>query len=128
MRKIDPADVRVDFAQEVDEVIAYFDRVTVVLAGSAHEPGDLSRLAETTFLTVFVAFERFLSDLFLAYLNRQFSSYRSDLENRVRQSIKERFGVWASQRMRLGKVHHVRVSDLEGIVDPKRAQPHVLER
>src|SRR5438034_335332 len=101
MRKIDPNDVRADFAREVDDVIAYFDRVAVALAGSPHELGDLSRLAESTFLTVFVAFERFLSDLFLAYLNRQFGAYRTTLENRVRQSIHERFGAWAGQRTRL---------------------------
>ena len=119
MRKVDPDDVRAEFAQEVDDVIAYFDRVAIALAGSAHELGDVSRLAETTFLTIFVAFERFLSDLFLAYLNRQFSAYRTDLETRVRQSIQERFGAWASQRTRLDRVQHVRVADLEGIVDPQ---------
>ena len=119
MRKINPNDVRTDFSREVDDVVAYFNRVVGSLAGSPHELGDITRLAETTFLTVFVGFERFLSDLFLAYLNRQFGAYRADLEGRVRQSTQERFGAWASQRTRLDRVQHVRVADLENIVDPQ---------
>jgi hypothetical protein len=113
MRKVDPADVRDDFNAEGSALIDYFGR----LSGGAAQ-GDLSRLAETTFLSVFVAFERFLSDLFLAYLNRHFASFRNDLEARVCQSVSDRYGTWAGTQVSLNTVQHVRLADLEHIVDP----------
>jgi hypothetical protein len=113
MRKVDPADVRADFHAEATALIDYFGRLS---DGAAQ--GDLSRLAETTFLSAFVAFERFLSDLFLAYLNRHFASFRNDLEVRVRQSVQGRYGQWTGTQVRLNTVQHVSLADLERIVDP----------
>jgi hypothetical protein len=118
MRKVDPADVRGAFVNESTELMTYMSRARHALEGDAHEKQDISRLASTTFLSMFVAFERFLSDLFLAYLNRDFSGYQADLQGRIEQSIRERFGDWASARNRLDPVKHVAVAQLEEIVDP----------
>jgi hypothetical protein len=117
MRKVDPDDVRGDFHAEVTDLIDYFGRMSAATANSAHAQGDVSRLAETTFLSAYVAFERFLSDLFLAYLNRQFTGYGTDLESRIRQSVHERYGQWAAAQVRLNTVRHVRLADLEPIVN-----------
>ncbi len=118
MRKVDPADVRTAFVDEVSDLMTYLGRTRRALEGDVHEKGDISRLASTTFLALFVTFERFLSDLFLAYLNRDFSQYQADLENRLMVSVGERFGAWAQQRTRFNTLEHVGVNDLEGIVDP----------
>ena len=75
MRKVNPAAVRAEFQADVTSLMAYMNRARRALEGESHEQGDVSRLASTTFLSLYVGFERFVSDLFLAYLNRNFSRY-----------------------------------------------------
>jgi hypothetical protein len=69
-------------------------------------------------LTLFVVFERFLSDLFLAYLNRNFSTYQNELAARVRQSVQDKFGNGVAPLISVRLKQHVSVAELEGIVDP----------
>jgi len=118
MRKIDPAGVRTDFHDEIVELIDHFRRVASALSGSPNELGDLSRLAETTFLSAFVSFERFLSDLFFAYINRDFLAYQGDLSERIQTSVGNKFGAWAKARVAFNSKKHVNVPELEGILDP----------
>ena len=77
---------------------------------------DISTLATNSFLALYVAFERFLSDLLLAYLNRDFSTYQ--LVERVKQSIGDKFGQGVGPLVTIQTKKHVRVAELEGIVDP----------
>ena len=119
MRKVDPVDVRADFRVDVLSLMAYMNRARMALEGESHEKGDVSRLATTSFLPLYVRFERFLSDLFLAYLNRNFSRYQSWTEGRIEQSVEQRIGQWAKDRLQFNTVKHVKVHDLESIVDPE---------
>ena len=118
MRKIDPADVRADFHREIVDLVDYSGRTASAISGSPKEQGDLSRLAENTFLRAFVSFERFLSDLFFAYMNRDFSAYQRDLSQRIHSSIDDKFGTWARARLAYNSKKHVNVPELEGILDP----------
>jgi hypothetical protein len=118
VRKVKPADVRAAFATEVDEILATFDRLATAAKGSSAGKRDISTLATNTFLALYVTFERFLSDLMLAYLNRDFSTYQALLVQRVAASIKDKFGVGVGSLVSLQSKRHVRVSELEGIVDP----------
>ena len=117
MRKIDPADVRGGFSNEASELLAYFERIRPNLAGDPHEKADTSQLASMVFLDLYVGFERFLSDLFLAYLNRDFSLYQQDLDGRIQQSVESRFSPWAAERISFDPVDHVKVDELESIID-----------
>jgi hypothetical protein len=118
MRKIDPAGVRADFERESGEIIGYFDRTSNAIIGTPNARGDTSHLAAHSFLALFVAFERFLSDLFLAYLNRDFSVYQASLVSRLDTSIKDKFGVGVRSLITVNPKKHVRVDELEEIVDP----------
>lgn len=118
MRKMDPADVRADFAALVTERLAHFARLEARLRGTEHEKRDLSLLSETTLHAVYVAFECFLSDLFLAYINRDFSQYQSTMAARISDSVKTKFGVWAAGRLNFNAVKHIKVVDLESLLDP----------
>ena len=118
MRKVDPNDVRNAFVSDATDLNDYFGRLRRGLAGSSHEKRDVSRLASTTFLSLYVRFENYLSDLFLAYLNRDFSTYQDWVKNRVDQSTAEKFGSWAGGRTAFSPVTHVAVAELESIVDP----------
>ena len=70
MRKSDPTLVRQEFADMMNSLVSHFDRLATALVGSQHEMADLSLLAENIFLSAYVSFEGFVSNLFLAYANR----------------------------------------------------------
>ena len=118
MRKVDPEDVRTAFVNDARALMEYMDRTRRALEGGPHEKRDISRLASTTFLSLYVSFETFLSDLFLAYLNRDFSQYQASLGNRITQSVSEKFGAWAAGRSPFVSIRNVAVADLEDIIDP----------
>jgi len=118
MRKVDPADVRADFESASKDIVEYFNRVVAVVAVSPSKERDTSQLATQSFLALFVAFERFISDLVLAYLNRDFSVFQAALHARVSSSVRERFGDGVHSLLSLKTHAHVRMTDLEAIVDP----------
>src|SRR5690348_5488717 len=113
MRKVDPADVRGDFDSAASEIIAHFDRVATALTDTPNKEGDISQLATQSFLALFVAFERFISDLILAYLNRDFSVYQAQLVNRVNTSIGDKFGDSVKSLITVQTKTHVPVAELE---------------
>jgi hypothetical protein len=118
VRKVNPADVRTAFSSEADEILASFDRVVLGIAGISTEKKDVSTLATNSFLALYVAFERFVSDLFLAYLNRDFSRYQALLVHRLTTSIEDKFGDDVRALVTIHTKKHVKLSELEGIVDP----------
>ena len=118
MRKVNSADVKTGFDAESAEIIGYFDRAAAALRGTPTAIGDTSRLASHSFLALFVAFERFLSDLFLAYLNRDFSVYQSNLVARLHASVEDKFGPGVRSLITVQTKAHVRLEELEAIVDP----------
>jgi hypothetical protein len=118
MRKVDPAGVRADFDASARDIVEFFDRTCAALGGTPTKESDISRLATTSFLALFVVFERFLSDLFLAYLNRDFSVYQARLATRVTTSIEDKFGRAVVQLVSLKTKAHVSVDEIENVVDP----------
>jgi hypothetical protein len=118
MRKVDPAGVRDDFDAFASERRSHFVRLEGVLKGTPHEKRDVSILAETTLHSTYVAFEVFLSDLLLAYMNRDFSTYQATLQTDIQQLVKSRLGVGASLMTKLDAPKHIKILDLENLVDP----------
>lgn len=118
MRKVDPAAVRQAFAEDADAIMAFMNRTRRAIEGESRHKADISHLAAMVFLNLYVAFERFLSDLFLAYLNRDFSQYQDTLGTRLHQSVEAKHGPWVRSRTRFDRLAHVKVDDLETIVDP----------
>ena len=128
MRKVDPGDVTAAFVTNstalmeymgrTRRAVEYMGRTRRTLLGNLHEQKDISRLASTTFLSLYVSFETFLSDLFLAYLNRDFSQYQTWLANSIDKSTEKNFGPWAARRTPFVRVKNVAVAELEVIVDP----------
>lgn len=118
MRKVRPQDVRDDFNALVTERLEHFERVEASLGGTAHEKRDLSILAETTLHSCYVAFECFLSDLLLAYVNRDFSQYQANLATRIRSSVETKFGIWAEGRVSFNAIKHIPIQQLEAMLDP----------
>ena len=118
MRKVRPQDVKSDFDALVDERLKHFRRIEAALRGTQHEKRDMSLLSETTLHSCYVAFECFISDLLLAYVNRDASKYQSNLESKINSSVNAKFGSWAASRIQFSTVKHIKLSDLETLLDP----------
>lgn len=118
MRKMDPNDVVDDFVSQLDDLEAYCQRVADRLVGTATEKGDISILAEQTFVSAATAFEGFLSDLFLAFLNRDPSAFLAEHRERIRQSVEGKFGAWHWGKLSYAAPRHVKVDDLISLIDP----------
>lgn len=118
MRKIDPAGVKQDFEKFAIERLQHYSRLETLLKNSPNEKRDLSVLSETILHSTYVAFEVFISDLLLAYMNRDFSQYQADLKNRMHASITSKFGIWAAGRVKFDSIKHIGMDDLEQLIDP----------
>lgn len=118
MKKVDPAAIRNQFVNEADQLLAHFDRVTHALVGSQHFKKDVTQLASTTFLGLYVSFERFLSNIFTAYINRDSGKFSSDLANRVLNSVGDRFGNSVRSATRLSVPQHISFWEIGPFIDP----------
>jgi len=112
VRKADPAAVKKSFGLFIDELTGYLDRMDSAATSTTHAKGDLSRLAETVFFLGFVAFERFHTDLMIAYMNRDFSAYQADLLLSIQESVRDRYDAWAAKRVAFDSDDHVTVSEV----------------
>lgn len=127
MKKMDISKIAEDFDKEIQGFQDFFKRVSAILEAShkldlgagTHQKADMSYLAQTIFLSTYVAFEGFISDLFLAYLNHDPSQYQTFYENAIRHSIKDRFGEWHAAQLKLDYPEHMKVPELREIVDPQ---------
>lgn len=76
MRKINAASVKADFSALVTDLRDFHTRIEAFLTSKK----DISTLAETTALRLAVTWEGFVSDLFVAYINRDCSTYAAHLQ------------------------------------------------
>jgi hypothetical protein len=109
MRKVKPADVKGSFQALVTEKKAFFLRQETSLKGTVHEKKDLSLLSEMIFHSLYVEFECFISDLILAYINRDPSEYQRDLFARVKNSVLSKFDNWTASRLTLKTEKNIKI-------------------
>jgi hypothetical protein len=119
MRKVKPADVKSSFNTLVTEKKSYFLRQVSSLKGTEHEMKDLSLLSEMTFHSLYVEFECFISDLVLAYINRDPSAYQHDLFTRAKESVRSKFDDWTANRLIPRAERNIKIDEIEQLIDPK---------
>lgn len=120
MRKKDPVLVRSEFAKDLRWLASHHERVREIIDEQAL-PGrlaDMGQLAASTFLTAFAEFEGFVSNLFLAYLNRDFSAYQGWREAAVQQSVRSRFDDWTADRTEVRRESNPTVREVRDLLDP----------
>nr|WP_314582259.1 hypothetical protein [uncultured Pseudomonas sp.] len=118
MRKVRPQDVKSDFISQVDASLEHYQRVIISLSSTPNEKLDISIMSQTLFHSVFVDFECFLSDLFLAYLNSDFSQYQATFESSVRASVSDKHSPWFSGKISFNVPRHMKIDDIAEAVDP----------
>lgn len=118
MRKVKPDDVKSSFRALVTEKKSFFVRQETSLKGTVHEMKDLSQLSEMTFHSLYVEFECFISDLVLAYINRDPSAYQRDLFARSKESVRTKFGDWTASRLIPKTEKNIKIDEIEKLIDP----------
>jgi hypothetical protein len=112
MRKVDPDGVREDFIAAIEWVDA--------LGGLVEDaPGAPQQLSELQLLAAVVFWEGFLTDLFVAYVNRDSTRFVKDLRIRLSQSVEGKFGRTAATNVLLRLGPHLDRETVVGLLDPQ---------
>lgn len=83
---MDPTRVRETFDSQIEETIAFFQTVKGFLKLDA----DITKLCALTMISAATTWESFLSDLIIAYINRDPSRFATHLEDTFKQDMNEK--------------------------------------
>lgn len=83
LRTMDPARVRASFDAQIADAFGFYIRVKTGLGSDA----DLTRLSALSLMSAATIWESFLSDLVIAYINRDPSQFSTHLENALKQDL-----------------------------------------
>lgn len=113
MRKSNPDDVRADFAAGLADVVAFYD------AADASLPGDKNKtlLVEHTFLAAAVLWESFVSDLLIAYVNRDASRFTVHLKDALETDLAPKQREIYSRYASLSIPEHIKKGDVVSLID-----------
>lgn len=116
MRKIDPTSVKDDFVAALDDISNSLVEVkTAKLSGATNK-----LVAESSLLSASVLWERFVSDLFVAYINRDSSKFATSLQTRVMNAVtKAKLGTFVSQVVQVSLPKHLTKKAVRAALDPK---------
>ena len=84
MRKISPNDVRDDFREQLRNLSDFHTEACTALTGQAQQ----STLTENNLLAAAVAWEGFVSDMFIAYINRDATQFKQHVENSFTEHLR----------------------------------------
>jgi hypothetical protein len=113
MRKINPDDVRSDFDDLLNEVEIFYQNADEVLARDK----DKTLLVENTLLTCTVLWEGFLSDLFIAYINRDSTIFADHLARSLEENISGKPKIIYDKYCTLSTPAHLKKADLLELLD-----------
>ena len=113
MRTQDPANIRTDFDASLADVETAFN------ASEASVPNDAAKklIAEFSFVAAATLSEGFLSDLFVAYINRNSEKFRAYLLGKMEIETKDDYAKRATQHVDRS-MPHLSVEKIKDILDP----------
>lgn len=118
MRKVDPDTAFRRFDKELGQLRSLFANASPLLkplsAGDAYR----SKLAELCFHKLYVAFEIFVSDLFIGLVNRDPSVYQAWLQTEAVNLLSPDVPSWLLARVTFKTEKHVNVEDVRNLLDP----------
>lgn len=113
MRKINPADVRADFASGLADLLNFY-RATRALISSDR---DRSVLAESALMGIAVLWEGFVSDLLIAYINRDSAKFAVHLKNALEAPMSSKQKNIYSKYALLTVPTHISRADIVSFLD-----------
>lgn len=118
MNKINTKKIVSDFESRIDTKRASFDRLANLVAGTPTELSDLNFLCENYLGSIYVEFECLVSDLFHGYINNRNKTYLSNLESKIKNSIKDKYSSWHSSHTTFVGPKHIASAQLAKLLDP----------
>jgi hypothetical protein len=115
MRKLDPGAIREDFESALHDVEMAND--AVLAAGVTRTIQKL--VTESSMLAAAVFWEGFVSDLFIAFVNRDTSAYASFAEVAVRQHAQTKFGADVVKAVSLELERHISAERVRLLLDSR---------
>jgi hypothetical protein len=85
MRKIDPQDVKKEFAEQLKALSSFYSKGFKAFTSES----DRSMLAEHSLLTAAVLWESFINDLLIAYINRDPTTFKMHLTNSFEAAVEK---------------------------------------
>ncbi|MBF9030625.1 hypothetical protein HKCCE3408_09470 [Rhodobacterales bacterium HKCCE3408] len=114
MRTMDPALVRASFNAQVTETIAFYRSTRSLLTSD----GDISKLSALTMVALATTWESFLSDLFVAYINRDPSQFVTHLEYALLAGLTDKQKEIQSRYAKFNRPGSVDRATINALLDP----------
>lgn len=118
MNKINTKKLVSDFTARIDAKRGAFDRLVTYTSGTPTEITDLNFLCENYLGSIYVEFECLVSDLFHGYINNSNKIYLSNLELKIKNSVKDKFSSWCSSHVSFSGPRHIASAQLSQLLDP----------
>lgn len=113
MRKTDPDDVRNDFAAGLADVVSFYETAFAAITGDK----DRTLLVEHTFLAAAVLWEGYVSDLLVAYINRDTTRFRQHLKDALEAGMSTKQKTIYTNYVSLSVPVHIKKGDIVELVD-----------
>lgn len=132
MRKIEAADVSQEFIDHLSKLETWLSIISIALQNVYKKRKQLNKrmpypkseflalLCEQVMLSATIAWENFVSELFVCYINRDSTLYVQDLKTRFDSSIADRFGREIASKAVLQLGQHLNKQQVKHCLDPKQ--------
>lgn len=114
MRTRDPSNIKADFLSGLQDV----EEAYVSMAGASLSPTNSNLMAEYTFLGASVLLEGFISDLFIAYINRDNSTFVDYLTGHMKIDTDGAYAKRAKSIASIDITSHLSQDSIRSILDP----------
>ena len=118
MKKLSVKFVVERFAREAAELQAYYLIQWNTFGGKSLELTVLAIVAEHSVLSLAVSWETFVNDYFVAAINRNPGTFKSRLRERMRDSVKDKYGNRASRYTQIALPKHPTAADVTALTAP----------
>ncbi len=119
MRKRDHRSVFTDYKSDLATLVKFYDKATFGLNAQKVAPAMHASLAELVFHRGYVAFETYISSIFVAYINQDSAAFQVAHEIGAQKLVSSKLGTWWGTRIKLKKEPHILQSEVESLIDPK---------
>lgn len=113
MRKMNPAELKIAFRSSLGDLLAFYAATEPLLALDSQR----SFLVENSLLAAAVQWEGFISDLLVAYINRDSTRFAVHLKDALEQDLTEKQKTLFQRYSKFSIPAHLSKTDIEGLVD-----------
>lgn len=113
MRKMNPAGVKNDFITSLTELDTFYTTTSAVLTLASQR----TFLTENSMLAAAVLWEGFISDLLVAYINRDSTRFSTHLRDALRHGLSDKQDTILTKYARLNIPAHLNKAEIQELVD-----------